>query len=489
MNYFPALALPALTGFISVPILTRLFTPAEYGLWALADGLSDFLLVFGILSLGASVIRFFPAFDVSSELPNFFAALVVTVGGVSSVFIVIALFLLFLLRSSIPEELFSLLVISLLIFAVQSLFRTFMPVLRAKHKSGFYTVFELTTRYGSLGLGLLLVIMFGFRVDGLLWGTLLAFALVIPALFYVATRGVRFGLSDFRLDDGLKLWRYGWPLALGGMAMWGLRISDRYILSVFRSAEEVGMYSVSYNISSKSIDMLVLLLLFSTGPLVMNTWESKGEEATKRSLEMIARVFLVVCLPAAVGLSMLAQPFVALLTDPAYHEGYRIVGPVALSSFVWGLSQIASVGTLIRKQTKRIAANQLAASGINIGLNILLIPRIGFVAAGFTTLVGFSVLLVLQAYVARSYLKWQFPLKTLRNVAIATASMAIVILRVEDRLEGARSWNISFLVLVVLAGVASYSFTLLVLERAEVIRFWRGIRAGEFDRIRVAQVE
>jgi O-antigen/teichoic acid export membrane protein len=43
--YAPSQFLPALTAFITTPILTRLFLPAEYGYWALALSVSSFLLL------------------------------------------------------------------------------------------------------------------------------------------------------------------------------------------------------------------------------------------------------------------------------------------------------------------------------------------------------------------------------------------------------------------------------------------------------------
>lgn len=479
IGYFPSMALPALTGFISIPILTRIFPPSEFALWALADGLSEFLLLMGILGIGAAVIRFLPAYDEKSQTSRFLASLTVTAGIVSLVLVLASLILVLLLRGVIADKLLTLLVISILIFALQSLFRAHMPVLRAQHRSGLYTIFELTERYGSLGFGLILVIAFGLGVEGLLWGALIASALVLPTLLYVTTRNIGFNLSDYRLADSLLLWRYAWPLALGGIAMWGLRISDRYILSLYRSVDEVGQYAVAYNISSKSIDMLVLLILFGAGPLVMNTWERHGEAAAKRSLAMISQVFIVTCLPAAVGLSLFASQFVAILTDPAYHKGYRIVGLIAFSSLVWGLSQLAGMGILIEKKTKRIAANQLIAAGVNIGLNILLIPLFGFMAAALTTLLGYIVLLALQVHTARPYLRWSFPFRTLRNSAISAALMAIVVVGVERLSRSEPLMNPLMLIVGVILGIVSYSAMLLVLERAEVARVWRTLKAGE----------
>ncbi len=484
LTYLPSKLLPALTGVITAPILTRLFLPAEYGNYALALGVSGFLYALTCSGFGASVIRFFPAYKARSELGVFFATLSSSVGMAIAAVGAVSFSALFLLRGHLPDALYPLLLISILIFIIQAIFSVFMQVVRAQERSGLYTVLELFTRYGSLGLGLLLVIVFAFQVEGLLWGELLGPALALPLLLFLTTRGVNIRRGHFRSPDASQIWRYAWPLALGNMAMWGLRLSDRYIIGFFRPGSEVGLYSVAYNISGKSIDMLVALFLLSMGPMVINTWESQGREATEKAVATITRIFLIFCLPASAGLSVLARPFVALLTTEAYQEGYRIVGLVAFSGFAWGLSQIASRGLLIGKDTHRISINQIVAFSINLGLNLVLVPRFGFVAAGITTLVGYSVLFILQAYGSRLYVTWLFPFRTLRNVAIATIVIGLVVSGVYSLSHsGSSGVHVGYLLLSIAVAVPVYFACLLLLgeaseeERAVAGRLWYRIAA------------
>ena len=467
-TYLPSKLLPALTVFISAPILTRLFLPAEYGNYALALGVPSFLFALAGSGFGSGAVRFFPAYKVKSEEGVFFATLSVSIGVIIAAVSAISFSVLFLLRTHLPSALYPLLFVSILIFVFQAVFIVFMEVVRAQGRSGRYTAFQLLTRYGSLGLGLLLVVVFGLRVEGLLWGTLLALALVIPFLLFLTTRRVSIRPQDFHRPDALQMWRYAWPLALGNIAMWSLILSDRYIISFFRPASEVGLYSVAYGISGKSIDMLVALFLLSMGPMVIGTWENRGRKATERTMGMITRLFLILCLPAAAGLSLLAVPFVALLTAEPYHDGYRIIGYVAFSSFAWGLSQIFSMGILIKKKTRRIAVNQILAALVNLALNLVLVPRYGFVAAGITTLIGYALLFALQASASRHYLTWLFPFRTLRNAVIATISMGLAITSVsavyaDIAKGGAEAW---YLFLSIVVAVPVYFASLLLLGEA-----------------------
>ncbi len=425
--YAPSQFLPALTAFITTPILTRIFPPAEYGNWALAVSISEFLVALAISGFGSAVIRYYPIYESRSTLGIFFATITGSIALTISLVTCVILLILLLFSSYIPTGLVPLVHIIILIFIAQSIHSIFITVIRTQGRSKVFTTFQLITKYGDLGLGLLLVLVFGLRVDGLMWGSFLTLSLLVPFLIFQATQQKGIQLRHFQFPDALEIWHYAWPLTLGNVAMWGLRVSDLFIISLFRTEREVGIYSVSYGISSKSIELLVSLFLLSVSPLIYSTWEKEGREATEKTMTMITRVYLVLCLPAAVGLSALALPFVSLMTAPEYYEGASIVGYVVFSSFIWGLSNISMLGIAIKKKAGRLGANQIIAAVTHIGLQIILVPLFGYTAAAISTLIGYSTLFVLQTIASRPYLTWRFPFRTLRNVTIASAVMGLAI--------------------------------------------------------------
>lgn len=479
LTYAPAKLLPVLTGFITAPILTRLFLPAQYGNWALATGVVDLLFALSVSGYGAGAIRFYAAYKKQGRLNTFFSVLGGSLGSAVLVASSLSLLVLILLPELFPSDLYPLLFVSIAMFVAQAVYSIFMEVARAEEQSGLYTVLQILTNYGGLGLGLLLVMVVGLGVNGLMWGAFLATALTLPFLLWFTVRGSHPRIDAFSRSDARDFWRYAWPLAIGNIAMWALRLSDRYIIGLFRPAAEVGLYSVAYNISGKTIDILVALFLLSTGPMIVSTWENQGREATEKSLDMITRMFIIFCLPAAAGLAVLAIPFVSVLTADEYHQGYLVVGPVAFSTFAWGLSQLASRGILIQKRTHRIAINQTTAGLLNIGLNLLLIPAFGFVAAGYTTLAGYTVLLVMQAYASRDTLSWRLPLRTLFHSALSAALMSLAVYIVYDRTRGIHEAHIPALFASIGIGVLVYFATLFLTgewkaeERAVIRSVWR----------------
>lgn len=471
--------LPALTSFITTPILTRLFLPAEYGDWALALSVCSFLVALTVSGLGSAVIRFFPAHKAQSSLGTFFITLFVFSTAITIIIAVASYLILPLFAGILSSALTEYLPLILLIFIAQSIFMIYMAIIRAEEKSGVYTTFQLLLNYGSLGMGIFLVVVLGLRVEGLLLGTLLTLVLIIPILYMLATKGVDIRLKNFSPQDGVHMIEYAWPLSLGSVAMWGLRLSDLFIIGIFATTREVGLYTVSYNISSKSIELLVSLFLLSVSPMIMNTWEKQGKAATEENLAIVTRVYLIVCLPAAVGLSILSFPFVALLTSPEYYEGYKIFGLVATSSFVWGLANISQMGMAIKKKTRRLGANQIIAASIHIVLAILLVPRFGYAAAAVTTLIGYSVLLVLHTLASRAHLPWHFPFRTLSNVVIASLGMGVVVYFVYGLAGNQPNGSLLFLGLSILIAVPAYIILLWILgevkerEKTFALQLWQ----------------
>ncbi len=454
--YLPAQFLPALTAFITTPILTRLFTPAEYGYWAMASSISAFLVALAVSGFGSAVIRFYPAYKARSALNVFFATLSISIGSIIIGVAALSFLVLYLTKGILPPSITQLLPLAILIFVGDSLLTVFLSAIRAQGRSGLYTTFQLLTKYGGLGIGLLLVVYWGFRVDGLLWGALLTSMLILPLLIFLVTRGVGVHPQRFLLSDALQISQYAWPLILSNVAMWGLRVSDLFIIRLFRPEGDVGLYSVSYTISAKSIELLVALFLLNLGPLVMNTWESDGRVPTERALSMVTRVYLILCLPAAIGLCVLASPILGFLAAEEYHEGFRIVGFVVFSSFTWGLAQICMMGAQIQKKTRQLAVNTVIAVTIHLGLQFLLVPRFGYIASAVSTLIGYIVLLVLHLRISQPHLTWHFPFSTLRNTGIASAAMGLAAWWVYGMSSDPDGSSLTYLFLSVFAGVLVY---------------------------------
>ena len=423
-KYLPSYIAPALVGLIAIPILTRLFAPEEYGLYVLVMATVSVLTSVAIGWLSESVVRFFPAYE--ARLGEFYNTVLIFI-----LISIVAMSLLFLgvlslIEDNISINLASLMRLGVLVFVANCLMIP-QSFLRAKRQVGWLTSFKVWHSVAGLGIGIALVLLLHRGVENLLWGQFLSIAVIFP-LLYVLTIGkgisIRKGIS---LSMASEMSKYGFPMAVSFLTFWLLSLSDRYILELFRGSQEVGIYSASYAISEGSITLLMGVFVVAAGPIAIQIWEKQGVEASQEFLTKLTRYILLICLPAAVGLSMLAKPIIHVLVAPEYHEGYRIIPLVASALFFSGVTY--SFGLIFSYIKKTYLGMTLAvvAALLNVGLNFLLVPRYGYMAAALTTLIAYSVYLFLMVIVSRRFLTWEFPLKFLGKAVGASAVMGVVV--------------------------------------------------------------
>ena len=74
-----------------------------------------------------------------------------------------------------------------------------------------------------------------------------------------------------------------------------------------------------------------------------------------------------------------------------------------------------------------MARNYLLAGALNVILNLIFLPRFGFIAAAVNTAVAYTALLILNIFSATKYLPWLFPWRSLWNAIVAAGIMAVAL--------------------------------------------------------------
>ncbi|MBD3407857.1 MAG: flippase, partial [Candidatus Lokiarchaeota archaeon] len=91
-------------------------------------------------------------------------------------------------------------------------------------------------------------------------------------------------------------------------------------------------------------------------------------------------------------------------------NGYIITIIISYSIVIWGIYGIISEIIVLKKKTKHLLIIWILSAGINIILNILLIPTIGIIGAGIASLSSFVIVLILVVFISRKIISIQFEL-------------------------------------------------------------------------------
>ena len=117
-----------------------------------------------------------------------------------------------------------------------------------------------------------------------------------------------------------------------------------------------------------------------------------NKETDVRSIRNITVMLMVGFLGMAALFMLFAPELIMIFADKAYADAVYVIPPVVAGYFFVMLYSLVSKVEFYYEKTKNIAAITVIASGLNIALNYLFIPKFGYVAAAYTTLICYMVM-------------------------------------------------------------------------------------------------
>ena len=170
--------------------------------------------------------------------------------------------------------------------------------------------------------------------------------------------------------------------------------------------------------------------MFILFPTVTKSYTENNLEETRNYLKYSFKYFMMVAIPSAFGLSILAKPMLQILTTPEFISGNIIIPFVALGAILYSIFQISINLIYLVNQTKLIVKLLSVSAALNIVLNLVLIPRIGIMGASIATLIAYGVLGISTLIITRRYFKFDlsspFVLKSLFSSVIMAFSIRLI---------------------------------------------------------------
>lgn len=448
LTYALARGVPGLVNFLAIAVYTRLLVPEQYGEYSLvlaSVALADSLLI-QWLRLG--LLRFLPQAADRERLLATVRSVWFVIAAVLGAGTVLALLLPF---PALPA---GLLVAGLLVFLAQGWFELNLELIRSSLEPGRYGRLALLRSLLSLGLGALFAWRFGAAglLSGLAAGTMLSYLLLREGREWRVRTG-RF-TADRRLIG--RLLNYGLPLTITLALSFIVNSSDRFLIGWFLGTDATGLYSAGYDLAQFSITMLLTVVNLAAYPLTVRALEQSGAAAARQRLHDTLQLLLMVGLPAVTGLAMLAGPIASVVVAPEFTAAAAQVIPwIAVAALLAGIkAYFVDVGFQLQGDTRLQAWVMLAAAALNVGLNLILIPRFGLMGAVWSTVAVYVLALLLSVWLVRSSFRMPRLTPQLLKPVVATALMAalLALLPTPDSVPG--------LLLVIAVAAALYALTL-----------------------------
>ena len=378
-------------GFVLLPVYTRYLSPAEYGIVALTVTCTVVLGLLYPLGLRAAVSRTYyesgTAEDRKKRVGTLWIAMILSAGVMALVLDRIGPSLAAALLPDVPFDPYLRLAVWTAFLGVLGL--TPLVILQAQERPHAFVLLTLWTALTTTAVTVWLVVRGG-GAQGYLQGALIGAGLAAIPYLALTIGQIRPGLRMSILVPALA---FGLPLVPHALAGWVLEMSDRAILARLVPLHDVGVYSLGYQLGA-AMGLLTTAFNAAWVPFLFGTLKNEGEEAHPKLARLVTYYAVALCF-VGLGWSLLVGHAITLIAGPDFREASRVT-PWVVGGYVFaGLYLIPTNLLFWRRQTRVIPLVTLAAGAANIGLNLWLVPHYGAIAAAWSTLATYALLLIL----------------------------------------------------------------------------------------------
>ncbi|MEK7174246.1 MAG: flippase [Patescibacteria group bacterium] len=338
-------------------------------------------------------------------------------------------------------------------------------VIRAHEKMEFEARAFIFTNAAITGLGFVFLALSP-TITSFAWSYAVGTGLGAVAALLPLRDHLRKPFSHFERKLVRPILASAWPFALSGL-LGGLMIStDVLLIGWLRTAEEVGFYSVAQRV----VFFLYLIpgvLATSIFPALARTAKHDAVRA-RRLTEFTLGVAFLAALPIMAGGWLLAPGIIQTLFGDAYSPAAPAFAILTLTLAATFAGVILSNVVFAYDRQRYLIIYAAIGGGLNVILDILLIPPFGIIGSAIAT---FIVQFVAIAYLWR-VTKFVLPfhiLPHLKKIIPATIAMAAIVYGL-DAIGASTVVNIAISALVY--------FAILVLLREPILREARRTLGG-----------
>lgn len=378
--------------FLLLPVFTAYLTPKDYGISGIL-GLIVFLAI-PVFSLGFGTALgavYFESGDGErrdAAIWTSFMALAASVG------LMLGLgwwFDVSLSVSSFGEAGYErLILLSLLSGGCTILAQPFRLRLQFEERAKLYVALSAASTFISIVASIVMVVVLKRGIAGFVEGGLIGQAVTLFLFGGAVMPTIRFAFSRPLMRQLLKI---GFATIPGFFFLFVLQQGNRYFLRWSDGLDAVGIYTIGYNLGF-AMNVFVSGFTSAWTPYFLSFTERK-EEA--RSLFGSILSYYVLGFGT---LSLLffaaARPVVMIMTQPAFHDAYLVVGLTAAAQVLIGVFSIALAPVYFAKEVPRVTYVQAVAAVFAVAITAVCTQWWGAFGAGVSLTLGFLSMALLQ---------------------------------------------------------------------------------------------
>lgn len=380
--------LQRIIGFIMIPVYTRFLSPADYGILELLTLVTTALAMVLSFRLENAMVRYYSDYGSQIEKDKLGSTILIFISLVAILALGVlsanSSFVSLLVIGDVQHSRFFIFIFATLAFDLcASVGNSYLKILE---KSSLFIAVGLLQLVLGLGLNIYFLVVLKLGVQGVLYSMVIANGTACLILTVYMLRQVGFHFDFPKLK---RLINFGLPLIPAGFFIFILNMGDRYMLNQLSDLSEVGIYGLGYKFG-------MLLGAFFAQPF-QSIWGPKRIEiynSRENRNEIYSRVFtyfLFGLFLAGMAISLLIKDVLGVMTTEEFLPAYRVVPFVILGYIFYSLYYFVDLGFYIKDKTYWYPIINAIAAIVNIGLNLIFIPKLGAMGAAIVTAISFFI--------------------------------------------------------------------------------------------------
>ena len=420
-----------LVSFFLLPILTKLVTPAEYAIWSQSIIIAGVLTPIILLKFETSIIKFFPTWNNQNKKKNsvilFMLILILILFClVATIALVFDQKIAHLIFGNYQMSFYIPLIIGLLLSEL--LFEFLIALLRISNRIGKVSIYILMK--GIWRLATISLILIG--SDGsfyLAFWSLVLFQLFITLLFCVweikPLSLVKAGLKEGR-TDWAKILKFSLPLIPFIILMGVNNFIDRFFITHFLGLNSLAPYAAGFSLAVV-ITFFYSTISFMLFPELSKKWANKNKMFIINIMKKVITAYLALTIPYLVFIGIAGVDVLLVLTTKNYFISSQTLFLISFNIALYGFYQITYFVVLLGRGSLNAPIMMLVVTGINLLLNLALIPKFGILGAALAGFFSNSVLVIITHNMSQNILKWGFPFIESIKILLRSLIMGAVI--------------------------------------------------------------
>jgi O-antigen/teichoic acid export membrane protein len=415
--------------FLLLPFYSYHISPEEYGVVSLVYAFIAFLNIFYHYGLESAFLRFYSKAGLSEghEKKDVFTTVYSSILITSIAFTLI----LWIASPAISHGILNsdnytnIIRMTAGILFLDALYLIPLHYLRINNKAAVFTLITLINVLINVGLNIYLIRYRGMGIEAVFISNLIAsgfsFLVLLPTVFKNWNGKFSTGLWK-------KLILFGLPFVPSGLSSMIIELSDRYMLQWFKGLEDVGLYSAGHKLGIFMM-LIVMAFRFAWQPFFL---QKHDDPTAPRLFSKIMTWFVFLMTIVFLLVSFFIKEIVAFeifgrhIIAQAYWAGVAVV-PLILAAYLFnGIYINFHPSIFYTGKTWVISIIVGIAALINIVLNLILIPKIGMIGAGVSSLSAYVFMAVCTFMIVRKWISVPYEWINLSIMFILTLVLTLI---------------------------------------------------------------